>query len=385
MSRIDDDAPVDENPPKKRPPHGISSARPFVFFGIRCRRCGSGSGSRSRRRLEIRLHRDDRAEQGRDRRLRGIRCDTRPPGAPHRARAGRERDLHRDRLAHDRLARELDGQSRSAAQLHRRRMDGGGCRASRPPAGHRGTREARDHRPRPRLHGHVDLRRRPHPRQVPRSASRLVGHLGEGDHRGESVRRPRQRAALRDRREHHGGARDRGHLLGRHPRDHGRVCAPPHPGTHPQRLEARAAQAARHRADRGPELQRRRQPHRVAELVTARRLQLPGGDDAAPGDVRGRREHPLDCPPPVVQRDGRAVPRPERRPLPPHRLRHRRVGPRIHDDLARARLRLPRRDPVPRRRAARQHRGAVHDPERVLHPRGGRGRALEARRPRRGR
>ena len=41
--------------------------------------------------------------------------------------------------------------------------------------------------------------------------------------------------------------------------------------------------------------------------------------------------------PAVVRRDGRPLPRPDARPLPPHRVRHRRVGARVHDHLARAR------------------------------------------------
>ena len=71
---------------------------------------------------------------------------------------------------------------------------------------------------------------------------------------------------------------------------------------------------------------------------------------------------------------------PVARPLPPHRLRHRRVGPGLHDHVARARLRLPGRDHLRRRRPARQPRRAVRDQERDLHPRGGRRRAVEARR-----
>ena len=57
--------------------------------------------------------------------------------------------------------------------------------------------------------------------------------------------------------------------------------------------------------------------------------------------------------PHLAGRDGRPLPRPVARPLPPHRLRHRRVGPRLHDQVARARLRLPGRDPLRRRRPAR--------------------------------
>ena len=96
----------------------------------------------------------------------------------------------------------------------------------------------------------------------------------------------------------------------------------------------------------------------------------------------GDRE-PLDRAPDLVRRDDGAVPRLVRGPLPAHRVRHRRVGPRLHDDVAGAGLRLPRRDPLPRRGAAQQQGRAVHDPQRGLHPRGGQRRAVEARRPRR--
>ena len=48
------------------------------------------------------------------------------------------------------------------------------------------------------------------------------------------------------------------------------------------------------------------------------------------GYATGRRD-PADRPPDVVRRDGGALPRPDARPLPAHRLRHRRVGPGVHD------------------------------------------------------
>ena len=124
----------------------------------------------------------------------------------------------------------------------------------------------------------------------------------------------------------------------------------------------------------------RRQPAALAEVVAAGRLQPPRGDGPAHGRLRRRRAHAAGRAPALVRRDGRPLPRPDARPLPPHRVRHRRVGPRLHDDLARARLRLPRRDRLPRRGAARHARRAVRDPQRDLHPRGGQRRPLEARR-----
>ena len=70
----------------------------------------------------------------------------------------------------------------------------------------------------------------------------------------------------------------------------------------------------------------------------------------------------------------------------PHGVRHRRVGPRLHDHLARARLRLPRRDPPTSTPSLHDSRGEpCDDPQRDLHPRGGRRRPVEARRPGRGR
>ena len=121
----------------------------------------------------------------------------------------------------------------------------------------------------------------------------------------------------------------------------------------------------------------------LAEVVAARRLQPPRGHGPAHRRLRRRRPHAPGRAPAVVRRDGRALPRPDDRPLPAHRVRHRRVGPRLHDHVARARLRLPRRDRLPRRGDARHARRAVHDPQRDLHPRGGRRRPVEARRRRR--
>ena len=102
------------------------------------------------------------------------------------------------------------------------------------------------------------------------------------------------------------------------------------------------------------------------------------------GRLRRRRPLRPDRPPHLVRRDGRALPRPDADHVRAHRLRHRRVGPRLHDHLARAGLRLPGRDPLPGRGAARHHRRAGDDQERDLHPRGGRRGPVEARR-RRGR
>ena len=86
--------------------------------------------------------------------------------------------------------------------------------------------------------------------------------------------------------------------------------------------------------------------------------------------------------PAVVRGDGGALPGSDPRPLPADRVRHRRVGTRLHDHLARTRLRLPRRDHLPRRGGARLGGRAPAHPARHLHPRRGQRRAVEARGPR---
>ena len=80
----------------------------------------------------------------------------------------------------------------------------------------------------------------------------------------------------------------------------------------------------------------------------------------------------------VDQRDGRPLRRPRPRPRLEERLRRRRVGPRPPGQLAGARLRLPRRDPLPRRGSGRRAGQPVDDRQRHLPPRGGRRHPLEA-------
>ena len=165
----------------------------------------------------------------------------------------------------------------------------------------------------------------------------------------QPVRQPRQRPALRARHEHHGTAPHRGHLRGVAPDGDGRVRAVARPRPDP----AHGRAAPRHRPVGRPVVHPRRQRAALAELVDAGRLQLPRGTGPAPRRLRRRRPHPLDRAPAVVRRDDRPLPRPRRRPLPADGVRHRRVGPRLHDHVARTRLRLPRRDHLRRRRAAR--------------------------------
>ena len=96
-------------------------------------------------------------------------------------------------------------------------------------------------------------------------------------------------------------------------------------------------QAARGHAARGRVVHARGQRAALAEVVAAGRLQPPRGAGAAHRGLRGRRPRPPRRAPALVRRDGRALPRPDARALPAHRVRHRRVGPRVHDHVARAR------------------------------------------------
>ena len=84
--------------------------------------------------------------------------------------------------------------------------------------------------------------------------------------------------------------------------------------------------------------------------------------------------------PGLGQRDGRALRAPGPDARLEERLRRRRVGPGPHGQLADARLRLPRRDPLLRRRLRRRARQAAHAGQRHLHARGGLRHPLEARR-----
>ena len=109
-------------------------------------------------------------------------------------------------------------------------------------------------------------------------------------------------------------------------------------------------------------------------------LQPPRGPGAAPGCLPRRRKMALGGAPALVRRDGRALPGRQPGPLPADRVRHRRVGPGLHDHLAGPGLRLPGRDRLPGRGGARLPRRAPDHTERDLHPRGGQRDRLEARR-----
>ena len=145
----------------------------------------------------------------------------------------------------------------------------------------------------------------------------------------------------------------------------------------PMRL--RVGGAARDQPARRGRLHARRHAAELAELAAAAGLQPPREPRPAPGRVPGRGTAALGRAPALVRRDGGAVPGRQPGPLPADRVRHRRVGPRLHDHLAVARLRLPGRDHLPGRGGARLPRRAGDHTERDLHPRGGQRGPVEAR------
>ena len=175
------------------------------------------------------------------------------------------------------------------------------------------------------------------PRAVARPAAGLVRRLAPGDPGGQPVRPPGLRAQVHRRHEHDGAAPDRG---GRTTSAQPEVQGEYIPGVWTGEL----------RTDLKP--LHITQPEGVSFTVEGTELRWQNwsmrlGFNYREGPViyqvalrrpRRRARHRV---PDVVRRDGRALPRLVVRPLPPHRLRHRRVGPRLHDDVAGARLRLP--------------------------------------------
>ena len=124
------------------------------------------------------------------------------------------------------------------------------------------------------------------------------------------------------------------------------------------RPAAHHAAADRDHPAGGAELHPGRPRAALAGLVAADRLRRPRGPDPAPGQP-GRRPRPVlyraSIPEMVVP-----VRRPEA-PVLADLLRHRRVPGRQVGELARARLRLPRRDRLPGRDGHRRRRRAAHD------------------------
>ena len=180
--------------------------------------------------------------------------------------------------------------------------------------------------------------------------------------------------------------------------DYGVVPLPPKSGNYDARrmadpdnvpqlpLAADRPQADRDHAARGPELHRRGPRGALAEVAAADRLHAARGPGAARHRLRGPRHGAADHLPRLAVGDVRPLRRPGADAPLQERLRHGRVRRRLARQPARARLRLPGRDPLLRRRRQRPGRRADDDPQRHLHARGGRRDRLEAHRlPHRGR
>ena len=136
--------------------------------------------------------------------------------------------------------------------------------------------------------------------------------------------------------------------------------------------------AARHHPAGGSQLPGRRRRGRVGGVVVLRRLRRTRRPRAAPARVRRRRSGPSRPASSVGVGDGRAVRRPAPDALLGQLLRRGRVRPRPPGEHADARLRLPRRDPLLRRRLRRRPGPAGRAPEGRVPARGGRRRAVEA-------
>ena len=215
---------------------------------------------------------------------------------------------------------------------------------------------------------------------------------------GRAVRVPRRGRSSRDARHHAlpGGA-------DRHPVD------APHRGRHRLRRPDRAARAPLRRPWRRPDpapppqlrgrrvgsgahepapaghhpagraqLPGRRGRRRVGGVVLPGRLRRSRGPRAAPARVRRRRSRPPGPASRLGVGDGRALRRSAPDALLDQLLRRGRVRPRPPGEHADARLRLPRRDPLLRRRVRRRPGPAGRAPEGRVPARGGRRRAVEA-------
>ena len=192
--------------------------------------------------------------------------------------------------------------------------------------------------------------------------------------RRQRVRPPDRGAVHRRRPEHDGGAAGRGH-------ERRAGAAGVRAPTAPTRSARCATTCGRSRSS-----SRRGRASRSRATRCAGRS---GGSGSASRQREGLVLHTISyddqgrwrpiAAPRLVRRAGHPLRRPEPGPLPHERLRHRRVRHRPDDELARAGLRLPRRDPLPRRRRRTTASGEPdHDPERDLHARGGLRPALEA-------
>ena len=138
-------------------------------------------------------------------------------------------------------------------------------------------------------------------------------------------------------------------------------------------------QADRDPPARGPELRARGPGAALAEVADAHRVHAPRGARAPHRELRGpgtRAPGPL---PSLHRRHGGALRRPAPDLLPPQRLRRGRVRHRDPRQRAPERLRLPGRDPLPRRGGQRRPGSSRDAAERHLSARGGRGHPVEAR------
>ena len=164
----------------------------------------------------------------------------------------------------------------------------------------------------------------------------------------------------------------------RRPRRRPDPAAPAQPRRRRVGAGAHEPAAARHHPAGRAQLPRRRRRRRVGGLVVPGRLRRSRRPRAAPARLRRRRSGPPDHPPGVGVRDGRALRRPAPDALLDQLLRRGRVRPRPPGQHAHARLRLPRRDPLLRRRLRRRPGPAGRAPEGRVPARGGRRRAVEA-------
>ena len=263
---------------------------------------------------------------------------------------GRRAGVPGGRVADRRRGHRLGAPARAAAEHDRRRVARVRRDDSRPPGRHRGARPSRYHRHLAGAGGHVGLRRGVRARALRGAPDRLVRPVVPRQRARQPVCPSPHRPAPGRRPERDGAARDRGQLPGRHrPGGDGRVPARPPPDA------AAVGGAARGQPARRGRLHPRRHAAELAELAAAAGLQPPREPRPAPGRVPGRGTAAVGRAPALVRRDGGAVPGRQPGPLPADRVRHRRVGPRLHDHLAVARLRLPGRDHLPGRGGARLH------------------------------
>ena len=165
--------------------------------------------------------------------------------------------------------------------------------------------------------------------------------------------------------------------------DHGVRPVPQEPGHFRQSQLAapRTRQRARHQAAGRAGLHGRRLAGAMAEVVAAGRFLPARGARGPRRTLRRRRRRAAHRAPAVDRRARHPVRRSQSGQLPQERLRHGRGRHGLLHQLARAGLRLPRRDPLPRRVGGRRRRRGADDPERHLPARGGPRHPLEAHRP----